>query len=44
MVDGRGRAHVTDFGVAGLAEDLKEDASRTGTPAYMVRQAGIIKI
>lgn len=35
MVDGRGRAHVTDFGVAGLAADLKEDASRTGTPAYM---------
>jgi serine/threonine protein kinase len=35
MVDGRGRAHVTDFGVAGLAEDIKEDASRTGTPAYM---------
>ncbi len=35
MVDGRGRAHVTDFGVAGLAEDLKEDASRAGTPAYM---------
>jgi hypothetical protein len=35
MVDGRGCAHVSDFGVAGLAEDLKEDASRAGTPAYM---------
>jgi serine/threonine-protein kinase len=35
MVDGRGRAHITDFGVAGLAEDLKEDASRAGTPAYI---------
>ena len=35
MVDGRGRAHVTDFGLAGLAVDLKEDASRAGTPAYM---------
>jgi Protein kinase domain len=35
MVDGRGRAHVTDFGVAGLAEDLKEDASFAGTLAYM---------
>jgi serine/threonine-protein kinase len=35
MVDGRGRAHVTDFGVAGLAEDLKTDASLAGTPAYM---------
>jgi Protein kinase domain len=35
MVDGRGRAHVTDFGVAGLAEDLKKDASLAGTPAYM---------
>ena len=30
MVDGRGRAHVTDFGVAGLAEDLKEEASFAG--------------
>lgn len=35
IVDGRGRAHVTDFGLAGLAADLKEDASRAGTPAYM---------
>ena len=35
MVDGRGRAHVTDFGVAGLAEDLKYDLSRAGTLAYM---------
>ena len=35
MVDGRGRAHVADFGVAGLAADLKQDTSRAGTPAYM---------
>jgi serine/threonine-protein kinase len=35
MIDGRGRAHITDFGIAGLAEDLKDDRSRAGTPAYM---------
>jgi hypothetical protein len=35
MIDGRGRAHVTDFGIAGLSEDLKDDRSRAGTPAYM---------
>jgi predicted Ser/Thr protein kinase len=35
MVDGRGRAHVTDFGIAGLAADLSDDHSRAGTPAYM---------
>jgi serine/threonine-protein kinase len=35
MVDGRGRAHVADFGVAGLAADLEQDSSRAGTPAYM---------
>src|SRR5882757_2704995 len=35
MIDGRGRAHVTDFGVAGLAADLRGDMSRAGTPAYM---------
>ncbi len=35
MIDGRGRAHITDFGVAGLAADLRGDMSRAGTPAYM---------
>ncbi len=35
MIDGRGRAHITDFGIAGLAGELKEDHSRAGTPAYM---------
>ena len=35
MIDGRGRAHITDFGIAGLSEDLKDDHSRAGTPAYM---------
>jgi predicted Ser/Thr protein kinase len=35
MIDGRGRAHITDFGIAGLAADLKDDHSRAGTPAYM---------
>ncbi len=36
MIDGRGRARITDFGVAGFADDLKETADiRAGTPAYM---------
>jgi serine/threonine-protein kinase len=35
MIDGRGRARITDFGLAGLADDLKEGGSRAGTPAYM---------
>src|SRR5437867_3631051 len=35
MIDGRGRARITDFGLAGLAEDLKEAGGRAGTPAYM---------
>jgi serine/threonine-protein kinase len=32
MIDGRGRARLTDFGVAALAERV---ADRAGTPAYM---------
>ncbi|HYV18853.1 MAG TPA: serine/threonine-protein kinase [Verrucomicrobiae bacterium] len=34
MIDGRGRARITDFGLASLA-DAGEDAPRAGTPAYM---------
>jgi serine/threonine protein kinase len=35
MIDGRGDARITDFGLAGLAEDLKTKREVSGTPAYM---------
>jgi serine/threonine-protein kinase len=35
MIDGRGRARITDFGLAGLAEEFRGDEIRAGTPAYM---------
>ena len=35
MIDGRGRARITDFGLAGLASDIVHDELRAGTPAYM---------
>jgi len=35
MLDGRGRLRITDFGLAGFAEDLKNAESRAGTIAYM---------
>jgi len=35
MIDGRGRARITDFGLAGLATDSAHTEIRTGTPAYM---------
>lgn len=35
MVDGRGRARITDFGLAGLAQELAAAGARAGTPAYM---------
>lgn len=35
MVDGRGRARITDFGLAEMAEDLAHVRERSGTPAYM---------
>jgi hypothetical protein len=34
MLDGRGRARITDFGLAGLTEELRGDEG-SGTPAYM---------
>ena len=34
MIDGRGKARITDFGVAGVESELKEGAI-AGTPAYM---------
>jgi Protein kinase domain len=35
MLDGRGKARITDFGLAGLADELREEDPRAGTPAYM---------
>ena len=35
MIDGRGRARITDFGLAGLAEELGREGQAAGTPAYM---------
>ena len=36
MIDGRGRARITDFGVAALSEDLAaQPGNIAGTPAYM---------
>jgi hypothetical protein len=35
MVDGRGRAKITDFGLAGLAEEFQQDEISAGTPLYM---------
>jgi hypothetical protein len=34
MLDGRGRVRITDFGLAGIAAEIGDDA-RAGTPAYM---------
>jgi hypothetical protein len=35
MLDGRGKAHIMDFGLAGIAEEIANDDVRSGTPAYM---------
>ncbi|NIP63455.1 MAG: protein kinase, partial [Gammaproteobacteria bacterium] len=35
MLDGRGRVRITDFGLAGLADELEASPQRAGTPAYM---------
>jgi serine/threonine-protein kinase len=35
MIDGRGRARITDFGIAGFIEELEHAPARAGTPAYM---------
>jgi len=35
MIDGRGQVKITDFGLAGIAAELKGPESRLGTPAYM---------
>jgi len=35
MIDGQGKVRITDFGLAGIAADMKEGDVRVGTPAYM---------
>ncbi|MFN7944242.1 MAG: serine/threonine-protein kinase [Blastocatellia bacterium] len=35
MIDGRGRVRITDFGLAGLAEQFRGQEVMAGTPAYM---------
>ena len=35
MLDGRGKVRLTDFGLAGLAEEFGGHELRAGTPAYM---------
>jgi hypothetical protein len=35
MIDGRGRARLTDFGIAGLVDAREGATGRAGTPAYM---------
>src|SRR5262249_4077548 len=35
MIDGRGRARITDFGLAAAAEGIAGADVRSGTPAYM---------
>ena len=35
IIDGRGQARITDFGIAGLAHELTDRVGVAGTPAYM---------
>jgi len=35
MLDGQGNVRITDFGLAGLAETLRDEDVRSGTPRYM---------
>src|SRR5215213_5343709 len=35
IIDNRGKARITDFGIAGLEDELKGGEIRVGTPAYM---------
>ena len=35
MIDGRGRARITDFGVAAVAREIRSEHVLAGTPAYL---------
>lgn len=35
IIDSKGRARITDFGIAGLESEVQGEESRVGTPAYM---------
>jgi len=35
MIDGEGNVRITDFGIAGLIEEIRDEDVRAGTPAYM---------
>ena len=35
MIDSDGNVRVTDFGIAGLVEEIRDEEVRAGTPAYM---------
>jgi Protein kinase domain len=35
MIDGRGKARITDFGIAALAREVRQENIVAGTPAYM---------
>ncbi|HMS42086.1 MAG TPA: serine/threonine-protein kinase, partial [Pyrinomonadaceae bacterium] len=35
IIDSKGKARITDFGIAGLEDDIAKDELRVGTPAYM---------
>ncbi len=35
IIDSKGKARITDFGIADLEEDIAKDNLRIGTPAYM---------
>jgi len=35
MLDGRGQVVITDFGLAGISDDIRGPEVRSGTPAYM---------
>ena len=35
MLDGRGQVVITDFGLAGVADEIRGQEIRSGTPAYM---------
>lgn len=41
MIDARGRARITDFGVAALAGELRPGEARAGTLAYMAPEQAV---